>query len=201
MADFTTNLSFFPPLGPATTQPRVNPQGWDRCSLANQVVPGHCRILNAECGLKKDEKKKNGADGSNPTYRGMDGKPLQMEITTYNDADREALASLLGPYIPIPGVEPKPVSIDHPSLRMIRVYAVVIEGAGALIPVEGTTKAKMVLKMQHWLPARQKNATATPKGAPVRKPPNLRKKPTQDNPAPTSRAGFGAPPPQLGNGQ
>jgi hypothetical protein len=193
--------TFFPPLGPATTQPAIDPQGWDRCALGGQVIPGHCRIVEGECGIKKDEKKKNGADGNNPTYRGMDGKPVKMEITTYNDVDREALASLISPLIPIPGVQPKPVSIDHPSLRIIRIFAVVVEGAGALMPVEGTTKAKMMLHMQHWLPSRNKSATTTPKGAPTRKPQNVRKKPQQDNPPPTQQPGFAAPPKSLGNGQ
>jgi hypothetical protein len=193
--------TFFPPLGPATTQPQIDPQGWDRCVLGGQVVPAHCRITHGACGLKKDPKSKSGADGSNPTYRGMDPKPISMEITTYNDPDREALASLLGPYIPVPGVQPKPVSIDHPSLRMIRVFAVVIEEPSALIPEPGTTKAKMTLLMQHWLPSRQGSATATPKGAPVRKPKNIRKKPSQDNPPPTKQKGFASPPANLGNGQ
>lgn len=192
--------TFFPPLGPATSQPQIDPQGWDRCTLAGQVVPAHCRILNAECGLKKDPKKKSGADGDNPTYRGMDSKPLAMEITTYNDPDREALASLLGPYIPVNGVDPKPIAIDHPSLRMIRVFAVMVENVSALIPVESTTKAKMTLHMQHWSPSKQKNATATPKGAPVRKPKNVRKKPQQDNPPPTSQKGFAAPPAHVNSG-
>lgn len=192
--------TFFPALGPATSQPQIDPQGWDRGVLAGQVIPAHCRIVHAACGVKKDQKKKNGSDGENPTYRGMDAKPLQMELTTYNDVDREALASLLGPYIPVPGVQPKPVSIDHPSLRMIRVFAVVIENVGALIPVEGTTKAKMMLDMQHWLPSKQKGATTTPTGAPVRKPPNARKKAAQDNPPPTTQKGFAAPPAHLGGG-
>lgn len=192
--------TFFPPLGPATSQESINPQGWDRCTLDGKVIPGHCRILHGGCGLKKDQKKKNGADGENPTYRGMATKPVGMEITTFNDPDREALASQLGPYIPVPGVKPKPVSIDHPSLRLIRVFAVVIEEVDALIPEAGTTKAKMTIAMQHWLPSR-KNATATPSGAPTRKPPNVRKKPAQDNPPPTQRKGFAAPPASLGNGQ
>lgn len=190
--------TFFPPLGPATSQPQVDPQGWNRCTLGGQVVPGFCVIPDSMCGLKKDPKQKNGADGGNSTYRGMDGKPLRMEITTFNDLDREALASLIGPYVPVPGFEPKPVAIDHPTLRIIRVFAVVIEAASGLVPVEGTTKAKMTLHMTHWLPSKQKDATKTPKGAPVRKPPNLRKKPQQDNPKPTQQKGFASPPPQKG---
>lgn len=192
--------TFFPPLGPATTQPQVDPKGWDRATLAGQVVPGFCRILNADVKFKIDPKKKNGADGDNPTIRGFDPRPLMMEIMTYNDADREALASLIGPYVPIPGVTPKPVAIDHPSLRIIRVYAVIVQGASALIPIEGTTKAKMTIDMQHWVPAKQKNATHTPKGAPVRKVANTRKKAGADNPPPTQQKGFGAPPASLGKG-
>ena len=164
-------------------------------------MPGFCKILNADVVLKLDKKAKNGADGANPTIRGMDPQPLMMEIMTYNDQDREQLASLIAPYVPVPGVKPKPVAIDHPSLRIIRVFAVIVQGAGALIPIEGTTKAKMTLHLQHWLPSKNKSATNTPKGAPVRKVKNVRKAPTADNPKPTQRAGFGSPPARLGNGQ
>ena len=193
--------TFFPPLGAATTQPPLDPQGWDRCVIADKVLPAHCRILHGSCKLKKDKKAKNGADGNNPTYRGLDAQPVQLEITTYNDPDREELASIIAPLIPVPGSTPKPVSIDHPSLRIIRVFSVVIEGAGALIPEPGTTKAKMVLELQHWLPSRTQNATKTPKGAPVRKVQNNRKTPQQSNPPPTTQKGFAAPPATMGNGQ
>jgi hypothetical protein len=199
VADF--GASFFPPLGPATGQPVINPQGWDRCVIQDQVVPGFCRILSASCRLKMDPKPKNGADGDNPTLRGMESQPLQLEIVTYNDADREALAILLSPYIPQPGQTPKPVSIDHPSLRMIRISAVQIIGAGALIPEHGTTKARMVIDLHHWLPSKQRNATATPRGAPVRKNQNNRQTAQQKNPPPTQQKGFAAPPARLGNGQ
>lgn len=192
--------TFFPPLGPATGQPPVNPQGWDRCTLAGQPIPGHCRIVHGLCRLKKDAKSKNGADGSNPTYRGMDPQPLQMEITTYTDADREKLALVILQYVPKPGIQPKPVSIDHPSLRVIGVDSVMIEGASALIPEPGTTKAKMTLDMFHWLPAKPENATTTPKVL-VRNVQNLRKKPSDTNKLPTQQPGFGAPPAKLGNGQ
>jgi hypothetical protein len=191
---------FFPPLGPATSQPQVNPQGWDRCVLADKVVPGFCRILNADVKLKFDAKPKSGADGANPTIRGLDPRPLMLEIMTYNDADREALASLIRPYVPVPGADPKPVSIDHPSLRIIQVDTVLIIGASALIPIEGTTKAKMTLDLHHWLPARQKNATKTPKGAPVRDYRNNRTA-QQQSPPPSQQPGHGAPPASLGNGQ
>jgi hypothetical protein len=191
-------LTFFPPLGPATTQGPVDPHGWDRCVINGRIViPGFCRVLHAECKLKEDKKSKNGADGANRTYRGLDPQPVGLEITTYNDEDREELAAVLGPYIPQPGQAPKTIAIDHPSLRMLRISDVQIVGATALIPVAGTTQAKMTLQMNHALPTRNKNATTTPKGAPVRHVDNNRKK----APPPTQQPGFAAPPAALGSGQ
>lgn len=201
MADFNSNLTFFPPLGPATSQKQVDPQGWDKCVLAGSTIPGFCKIPNAEILLKLDKKPKHGSDGANPTILGIDPQPLVLEIMTFTDADREALVPVIGPYLPAPGVKSKPVAIDHPSLRAIRVYAVIIQGASALTPIEGTTKAKMTLRLQHWLPSKQKSAVTTPKGAPVRKVKNVRKKPSDTNPTPTQQKGFGQPPARLGNGQ
>jgi hypothetical protein len=193
MAAFT-GPTFFPPLGPATSLGAVDPQGWDRCVLGGKVIPGFCRITRANCKLKQDKKPKNGADGGNPTYRGLDPQPLELEIETFTDEDREQLAVILGPLIPQPGGQPKPVSIDHPSLRILRISAVQVIGAGGLMPIPGTTRAKMTVDLEHSLPARKKNATTTPKGAPTRKTENTRKKATP----PTQQPGFAAPPPNTG---
>lgn len=195
----TFGPSFFPPLGPATTQVALEPQGWDRCLLAGKVLPAHARVLQAYCELKRDPKKKKGTDGANPTYNGMDPQPLQLELTTYNDEDREALASILLQYVPKPGRKPESVSIDHPSLRILGIDAVDIIGAGALIPVQGTHVTKMILKLVHSLPAKKGNATTTPKPTPVRKPANVRNG-AKKNPLPTETGLISLPPDQLISG-
>lgn len=186
-----TGPVFFPPLGPANgSGGALNPKGWDRCTLGGQVVPGFCRITKGGIELKADKKPKAGADGANPTFHGIDPQGVDLEITTYSDEDRESLIAVVGPLIPQPGSKPKPVSIDHPSLRPIFITAVQITGASALI-YEGPMKAKMTLRMLHWLPTTNASATGTPKGAPQRKPPNNRK---GANPAPTAQPGVANPP-------
>lgn len=182
--------SVFPPLGPATGLKPYKPTGWYRCVLQGKVLPCQARITRASCKLKRDGKPKKGTDGANPTYSGLDPQPLELELTTFTDADREQLANVLSPYIPTPGVKPKSVSIDHPSLRLIRVSAVDIIGASALLPEPGTTKAKMTLELVHSLPAKKGNATTTPKGTPLRTPSNVR---LVANPKPTQQPGLFTP--------
>jgi hypothetical protein len=182
-----------PTLGPGRgSSGAIAPKGWDRCVLADQVIPGFARITRGEIRLKTDKKQKSGADGCNPTFHGMDPQAIELEIITFSDEDREALVDIIAPLVPQPGKKPAPVSIDHPSLRILNVSAVQIIGAGALIPVEGKPmRARMQLHMLHWLPTSNQNATTTPAGAPKRKIPNAR---TRANPAPTQQPGFGAPP-------
>ena len=122
MAD-STNL---PPLAPArggVTQ--SNPKGWDKLVLGGWTLPGFAKVTRANLRTKIDQKKKPG-HGANPTLYGLIPQPVEVELTTYSDADREQLMNILGE-LPLPGrvsvpvskTEPDPniISISHPSLR------------------------------------------------------------------------------------
>jgi hypothetical protein len=184
-------MAFFPPLGPGGgSSGRANPKGWDRCVLANQVIPGFVRVTRANTRLKIDHKPKPGADGGNPTFHGLDPQPIELEIMTFSDDDREQLASIVQPLLPKQGTKPTPVSIDHPSLRILGISAVQVVGGSGLIHV-APMKAKMNLELLHWLPTKKQSATSTPKGAPKRKVQNDRK---QANTPPEQQTGFCSPP-------
>lgn len=193
MSSKTAGPTFFPPLGPPKMAGAVNPKGWDRCALAGQVLPGHASILRGGIKLKKDHKPKSGADGCRPTYHGIDPGELELEVITYSDDDREALAGIVATVMPVPGKEPKPVSIDYPGIRHLGISTVLVIGVSALIPI-GPGVAKMTLQLDHWMPpkASSKIATKTPTRA-VR---NARKEAAQknSNPSPTAQKGPGPTP-------
>lgn len=191
MSDFSPSM--FPPLGPATSVQAIDPQGWDRCTLAGNVIPGFCRIVRGSVRLKIQRKRAKGSDGENPTFCGMDPQPIELEIMTFSDNDREELSGVVGRFIPIPGKAPDPVSIDHPSLRMLGISLVIFTGMSALMNV-GPMRARMTIEMLHWLPASKKVAVKTFKGAPTRKFANNR---ATENESPTQQPGFGGPPPSL----
>jgi hypothetical protein len=195
MSTRTAGPTFFPPLGPAKVSGGISPKGWDRCVLAGQVLPAHASILRGGIKLKADPKKKAGADGTRPCYHGLDPQPLQVELETYSDDDRESLAAMLATVVPVADRQPKPVSIDHPSIRHLGITAVQIVGVGPFIPVKPGV-AKVLLDMEHWQPPKSPSKVAT--FTPTRAVRNLRKeaadKATPPNPKPTQRAGFGGPP-------
>jgi len=205
---FTQGLGlFFPPLGPAGgSSGPVVPRGWDRCVLGGDVMPGFSRITRGGIALKVDKKKKAGAHGANPTFHGIDPQPIQLEVETFSDVDREALAKIsLGIRAKMEKTakqsaaeqqkDPLPMSIDHPSLRAIGVTSVVVMGMSAMI-VLGPMKAKQTFELLDWLPTTKELATVTPTTAPTRKPKIVRAG-SSENVPPTKQPGFGGPPPGL----
>lgn len=189
--------TFFPPLGPPKMARPVEPTGWDRCVLAGQVLPGHSSILKGGLKLKKDPKDKAGTDGTHPTYHGLSPQPLEIENVTYSNEDREALASILLDLLPQPGKTPRPVSIDHPSLRILSISTVQLIGSSPIMPVPdkpGATKIK--IEFDQWSPPKtEKSATTTPRRATR----NIRREATEQNyveknPAPTAQPDLWQPP-------
>lgn len=195
MSTRTAGPTFFPPLGPAKMAGGITPTGWDRCVIAGQVLPALCSVMHGGIRLKIDRKPKSGADGARQTFHGLDPQPLQLELVTYSDDDREQVASILAPLKPLQDRQPKPVSFDHPSVRDLGITNVVIVGISAWIVVAPGV-AKRVIDFDHWQPPKspKKSATSTPTRA-VR---NSRREAAQQaapsNPKPTAQGGVGQPP-------
>jgi len=194
MSSSTFGPTFFPPLGPAKVSGGLKPTGWDRCVLGGQVLPAFASVTRGGIKLKEDPKKKAGSDGCHPTYHGVDPQPMQLELETYTDDDREALALIMQPYVPKEGQTPKPVSIDYPGIRFLGITNVQIIGVGPLVPVK-PGMAKMVVDMRHWLPPQSSRSATT---TPVRAIRNVRKEAAQkakpSNPPPTQQPSMGKPP-------
>lgn len=189
-----TLLRVLPRLGPA--QPGAKPpaaQGWDRCVLADQVLPGFAKITKGAVRIKLDKKQKAGADGANPTCHGLDPQPIELEINTYTDEDREALALLAPKFVPQKGKKPLPVAIDHPSLRPLGIAAVLIVGVSPLM-IASAQRTRMTFDLLHWLPSDAGDATQTPTAAPLRRIKNVG---PAANVPPHEQASFCGPPESL----
>src|SRR4051812_13130361 len=117
MSRRTAGPQLFPPLGPAKVSGGINPEGWDRLVLNGEVCPALATITRGGIKLKEDKKDKAGADGTRPTYHGIEPQALGVDLETYSDDDREALAGILAKLAPLPDRPPRPISIDHPSIR------------------------------------------------------------------------------------
>src|SRR4051812_9284556 len=137
-------MSLFPPLGPATGFRGIFPKGWDRLVLNGRVCPALATITRGGIKLKEDKKDKAGADGTRPTYHGIEPQALGVELMCYSDADREELAVILGAIAPRADREPKPISIDLPSIRHLGIAMVVVTEVGPFIPVQpGVSKVQV----------------------------------------------------------
>jgi hypothetical protein len=192
-------MAQLPQLGPATSQLQILPKGWDKLTLGGVVMPGHARVTRGSIRTRIDRKNVKGVHGASPTLSGLEPQPLEVEITTYSDADREALLVVLSK-LPLPGrvgpppkgkTDPNLITIDHASLRGLRINMVIIISASALIVQPGTSIANMTFELLHAFPKKQKSATSTPNGTPLRTGfGNVRGLP---NPLPTEQAGFALP--------
>jgi len=193
MSDDTFGPKIFPPLGPYGSGGAIEATGWDRAMIAGQVVPGQSRITNGGILIKIQKKSKDGANGANPTLHGLDPQPIDMEITTHSNDEREALASMVAGLVPKitknKKLDPKPVSFDHPSVRHLGIGTVLLIKVGAFIVVSPNV-AKLAIGLIHWMPATD-GATTGQFTAPKRTIDNERK---GTNKKPTEQPGFGGPP-------
>lgn len=187
-----------PPLGPLTLDRSGREVGglpakeWDLAIIGGQTLPGHSKIVSGSIALKIDRKKKAGSSGANPTFHGLDPQPLELEVTTYNDADRDSLAAVVGSFIPTAAKEMKSYSFDHPAVWHLGLSNVIVQKVGAFIIVSpGVTK--MHIGLLHWILPSGPSVTKTPKTA-IGKVPDNR---TGANKKPTEQPGFGGPPPGL----
>jgi hypothetical protein len=187
---------FFPPLGPAKVSGGIAPRNWDRLVLGGIVCPALATITRGGIKLREDKKSKAGADGTNPCYHGIDPQALGVELETYSDDDREALASILSKFTPIQDREPQPVTINHPSVRHLNISKVVLTEVGPFLPVKPGV-AKVHLSFSHWMPPKSpgKSASHTPvKAAITNKLLEEAKRRANQNPKPTAKPGFAGPP-------
>lgn len=160
-------MSTYPDLGPASaTRTKIDPQGWDRCEIGGLVLPGHCRVTRAEIALKVDRKSKPGANVTRPTFHGVDPQPLELQLTTFSEQDRETFSDQCGALLPGGKEAPEPLKFDHPAVRHLLIDTVQVIKVGLFLPVDGKPGVATVrIELLHWTkaPKVDKNATKTPK--------------------------------------
>jgi hypothetical protein len=169
----------FPPLFPrgGASQP-LYPSGWDRVTLGGILLPGKAQISGLGIKAKLNPKEKNGANGGNPTFHGLEAQTGSIKVTCVMQDQLEELAQACALLLPIPGstYAGQSLSIESPQLDALGcVTSVVVEGA---TPITRTSSgaAEMTIQVRHWLPAQAaktkgRAVTKTPQ-TPVRRPPN-----------------------------
>lgn len=192
-------MSSFPSLAPVARGSLTLP-GWDRASLGGEVLPGKAKVTKGGVRLKKDLKKKAGADAARPTFHGLEQQEFELEVLVWTNEQLARLGEVCRQVLPRQGVEPKPIALDHPAVRHLGdVVSVVVTGAGVLVDGELPHSKKLAIQLLHWLPVKaspkgKTTATVTPKRASR----NLRSedagKRNPPNPAPSTQVGFCGPP-------
>jgi hypothetical protein len=191
-------MSRLPPLGPPIQRTvTYDPEGWDRLVLGPYVFPAQATVVKGGIELKLDPKKKSGTHGTTPTTHGLDPQPVEVELLTTTNQDRDLCCDILDKILPQPNAKPKPYAIQHAQIAHLRIASVLVLGCSHWQFV-GPMQAKIQLKMIHWLPPKA-GATNTAKGAPVRQPPNVRgggqpENFVEKNPPPTGQPDVWAPP-------
>lgn len=190
-------MSTYPDLSPAVAnRTPIDPQGWDRCEIGGLVLPGHCKVTKAEIMLKIDFKKKPGSNVTKPTFHGVDPQPLELELKTFSDLDRETFSDQCAAFLPSGKNAPDPLKFDHPAVRHLLIDTVQVIKVHQFSPVEGKPGVATVkIDLLHWTPApkKDKNATKTPATRKVKNARTGANQPT--NPTPSKQGvatGFGS---------
>ena len=156
-------MSFFPPMGPLAGPSIGDPDGWDRCEIGFDALPGLARVVSASLMIKVDRKSKPGANAKKPTFLGIDEQPVVVELKMITDDDRDKFAVICQKIQPGAKGDPPPLHFDHPSVRHLGIKTVVVTKISELVYVSpNVTTCK--IEMLDWRPSskNQKDATSTP---------------------------------------
>lgn len=98
--------SKFPPLSSGSDGP-LEMDGWDRCVLGGDVLPGKWRVTRGHIKLKTKKKSKDGADGARSTSHGLDPQEYELEGWMWTDEQLEAWGVICGRLMPAKVAKPK----------------------------------------------------------------------------------------------
>ena len=155
-------MSYFPSAGPALDVDSIDPQGWDKCVIGRDTLPGHARIESASLQVKVDRKSKPGANVKRPTLFGIDEQPVIVDLKIFNDIDREKFAAICERIKPTGKRDPQPFVFDHASVRHLDITSVLVVKIHALVLVSpNVTTCKIELLDWRASPKNPRNATKT----------------------------------------
>lgn len=172
--------------------------GWDLTVIGGDRIPGRTRASKGGTRLKVDKKDKAGSDGGRPTFQGMEGQEVELEVYIWTDEQLAALVALEAKYGPRPGVAQPVVSLSCPWVA--NMTAVKVTGVSGLSPAPeyGVSGRKKTFSCLHWLGDRRRDATSTPATqTPSRAVRNVRREDAEKrnppNPSPASLPGAAGP--------
>lgn len=100
---------------------------WDALILGGLFVPGVPKVRIKLPVTKIDKQKAKGKAGAKPVDTGPDPADIDIAITLITRDDLEAMAPILALIAPKPGVERKPVEIQHPGANVFGINAIIVE--------------------------------------------------------------------------
>lgn len=144
-------------------------RGHDTAFIAGKQLPGLVEIDDAQAALRKNPNVKPGSHVGRPIFLGLDDQVIKIRVIVWTDEQRDLLYELRSLLVPLPGTQPKNVSIVSEWLKMTGISTVAIHAATDLKPYSGQRVARglmMMITATRWLGAAKhakKNVTAQPK--------------------------------------
>lgn len=144
-------------------------KGWDLVIVGGDKLPGIARVDGAGLMLRRDPNSKPGTNGGRPVYHGLDEQTIKITVIVWTDEQLAALAAFITKHAPIPGVEPRNLSLVSEWTKLSRIDRISIVGFGDLQPHNSARVAnglQVVITASHYLGAAKKakaNVTVQPK--------------------------------------
>ena len=104
---------------------------WDALILGGIFVPGVPKVRINLPVTKIDKQKAKGKAGAKAVDAGPDPADVDITITLISRDDLEAKTPVLALIAPKPGVERKPVEIQHPGANVFGVTSIIVEDISA----------------------------------------------------------------------
>ena len=187
-----------PPIQPSFSRPSAPETrgGWDRGILGGEVLPGTTTITRGGVDLKRDPKKRAGADGGRPTYHGIDSGEIDAEVEVTTDEQLQELLRIVGPLVPQAkkGWVPPVKALEHPQLHHLGAVSVAVRGVSE-IKIVSVGRRKLTIRMDRVIPPIDGKTTTHKKAASAKPPPGLaaQAKARAANPRPSQQAGIAGP--------
>jgi len=144
-------------------------KGWDTAFIADEQLPGLVEIDDAAANLRKNPNAKPGSHGGRPIFLGLDDQVIKIRVIVWTNQQLELLWALRPLLVPLPGTQPKNVSIVSEWLKMTGISTVAIHGATDIKPYSGQRVARglqMTITATRWVGAAKdanKNVTTQPR--------------------------------------
>lgn len=144
-------------------------KGWDLTILGGDRLPGITRIEGAALMLRRDSNGRPGTNGGRPVYHGLEEQTVKIIVIVWTNEQLAALEEIIAKHAPVPGVEPKNLSLVSEWTKLAKIDRVAIIGFSDLAPHSSPRVAnglQVTITASHYLGAAKsakKNVTVQPR--------------------------------------